>query len=569
MIFSRIGLGICIAFLIVCFNFVTAIDIVAPTTITNPGYYRLTNDVVNYTGNSCILIQASDVTLDGNGHTIAGIPDDDGDISRAIMGVWGRSINITIKNLKVTNFSMGIYADVSNPIVIENCQFSNNDDSIFLNHPVKATIVGNLITNSDQGVFIWDGHPNGIYFVKNNVIENNKYGIRGGNLLAPFNIENNQLSDNVKAISIYSTSGLITSNIIKNNEKGLELHEGSNNLIYNNLFDDSPVSGIWSRWNISKTYGKNILGGNYLGGNAYYQSNGNGFSQICSDDNNDGICDTSVPITQGSDNSINYDFLPLTTKPLLANFSVSITSGVAPLTVQFQDTSQGNPIEWRWDVNGDGFQDYSLKNFEHTYTTPGHYTVTLSITNHEESKTISRPNYINIQSKQPSNLVIDLHTGWNFISTPGDLNEGHRTSNEIFSGVNTSGHSIFRFDGQTQSWNQVSLNDEIRPLQGIWIYSATPNQISLSFNNEQSISPGALLHQGWNAIGFTHMDSVPARDALFSIKNSWVQLIGFNGMSQYYETSIVNTGSGIHSDMNHIYPGKGYWLYMNAEGTLI
>ena len=37
----------------------------------------------------------------------------------------------------------------------------------------------------------------------------------------------------------------------------------------------------------------------------------------------------------------------------IANFTANVTSGTAPLAVQFTDTSSGSPTEWNWDF-GEG-----------------------------------------------------------------------------------------------------------------------------------------------------------------------------------------------------------------------
>jgi len=65
--------------------------------------------------------------------------------------------------------------------------------------------------------------------------------------------------------------------------------------------------------------------------------------------------------------------------PPVANFTSSVTSGKVPLTVQFNDTSVNNPARWLWDF-GDG--TYSTEKFpEHIYSSPGNYTVTLTVRN--------------------------------------------------------------------------------------------------------------------------------------------------------------------------------------------
>ena len=62
-----------------------------------------------------------------------------------------------------------------------------------------------------------------------------------------------------------------------------------------------------------------------------------------------------------------------------ASFTSDVTSGSAPLTVQFTDTSLGGPIAWQWDF-GDGSPIATEQNPSHTFTAPGNYIVTLTVT---------------------------------------------------------------------------------------------------------------------------------------------------------------------------------------------
>jgi len=68
------------------------------------------------------------------------------------------------------------------------------------------------------------------------------------------------------------------------------------------------------------------------------------------------------------------------TIPPVAAFSADVTSGDAPLTVQFTDASTNTPTSWDWDF-GDGSSHSSDQNPTHEYTTAGTYTVTLTATN--------------------------------------------------------------------------------------------------------------------------------------------------------------------------------------------
>jgi len=60
-----------------------------------------------------------------------------------------------------------------------------------------------------------------------------------------------------------------------------------------------------------------------------------------------------------------------------ADFSVTPTSGVAPLSVNFSDLSSGSVTSWTWNF-GDG-NSSTVQNPAHTYTAPGNYTVSLVV----------------------------------------------------------------------------------------------------------------------------------------------------------------------------------------------
>jgi PKD repeat protein len=66
------------------------------------------------------------------------------------------------------------------------------------------------------------------------------------------------------------------------------------------------------------------------------------------------------------------------TEGVTADFSVSATTGVAPLAVDFTDLSTGSPTSWLWDF-GDESSD-TVQNPGHTYTTAGTYSVMLIAT---------------------------------------------------------------------------------------------------------------------------------------------------------------------------------------------
>jgi PKD repeat protein len=74
-----------------------------------------------------------------------------------------------------------------------------------------------------------------------------------------------------------------------------------------------------------------------------------------------------------------WNFSTLAAPTPAASFTASPTSGTAPLSVQFTDTSTGTPTSWSWDF-GDG-TTATTQNPAHTYSDAGSYTVSFTATN--------------------------------------------------------------------------------------------------------------------------------------------------------------------------------------------
>jgi PKD repeat protein len=81
----------------------------------------------------------------------------------------------------------------------------------------------------------------------------------------------------------------------------------------------------------------------------------------------------------GSSTSSKLDYISVVEAEPVASFTANITSGTAPLTVMFNDTSEHVPTSWKW-LFGDE-DNTNVQNPVHTYTTAGDYTVILTATN--------------------------------------------------------------------------------------------------------------------------------------------------------------------------------------------
>ncbi|MCX5905163.1 MAG: PKD domain-containing protein [Proteobacteria bacterium] len=83
-----------------------------------------------------------------------------------------------------------------------------------------------------------------------------------------------------------------------------------------------------------------------------------------------------------------------------ADFSSNVASGTAPLAVQFTDTSTGTITSYTWNF-GDGSTS-TEKNPQHTYSQPGTYDVTLSVTGPEGSDREIKQGYITVAAAPAS-----------------------------------------------------------------------------------------------------------------------------------------------------------------------
>ena len=112
----------------------------------------------------------------------------------------------------------------------------------------------------------------------------------------------------------------------------------------------------------------------------------------------DGVYDVTLTVkdAKGHTNSMTKKaFITVLKVPApKASFTANVTSGKAPLTVQFNDTSANNPTNWLWSF-GDG--QVSIKqNPTHKYGRVGKYTITLLAKNYGGLNTKIVKNYITV-----------------------------------------------------------------------------------------------------------------------------------------------------------------------------
>ncbi|RNI13670.1 VPXXXP-CTERM sorting domain-containing protein [Methanohalophilus portucalensis FDF-1] len=304
----------------------------------------LTDNSVYNNSEGIVLQYPQDSTLTDNtvfNNTGSGITlDDDGDHEV-------RNENNTLIDNTVLNNNKGIdILYVDNTTLIGNTVLDNNN-GIWIDKCYYNNLTGNNVSNNtDKGIYLFSSHHNNL--VGNNVLENCVFGIYqniGGlhltssnyNFIEYNNISyngdngiymdgyntgcgNNNLSGNILSnngwygISLKGTAHYIYNNTISNNGNGGIYLTGEGNYIYNNYFNNdirnAYISGApGTQLNTTNNTGPNIIGGPYIGGNFWATPDGTGFSQVNTDSDGDGFCDSpnsSYELSNG-----NIDYLPL------------------------------------------------------------------------------------------------------------------------------------------------------------------------------------------------------------------------------------------------------------------
>ncbi|PWB51921.1 MAG: hypothetical protein C3F06_09680 [Candidatus Methanoperedenaceae archaeon] len=230
----------------------------------------------------------------------------------------------------------GIYLKYSNNNTLSNnsANLNYNDGGIYLKNSGNNKLNGNTaFDNSHVGITLEfssnnnmlsgniassnDGYGFGLLGSDNNTMNDNNAYSNSEGIYLEFS-SNNTLSGNIASNNgggLYisnSNNNMLSSNKVLNSGFAgiLIMGSSSNNKIYNNIFNnvDNYFSGMKKNttWNTTMKSGTNIIGGPIMGGNFWAYLNGTGFSQTCTDANNDGICDAKYTL-----DSNNIDYLPL------------------------------------------------------------------------------------------------------------------------------------------------------------------------------------------------------------------------------------------------------------------
>ena len=106
------------------------------------------------------------------------------------------------------------------------------------------------------------------------------------------------------------------------------------------------------------------------------------------------------------------DVIPTVIKKPLADFTPSVTSGIAPLTVKFTNGTMNGATSFIWDFTGSGAINSTEIDPVFQYVLPGTYSVTLTAANTSGTDTITKHQIINVLAREVAltlpNLAINL-----------------------------------------------------------------------------------------------------------------------------------------------------------------
>lgn len=203
------------------------------TTIDEPGEYVLTSDVSNSGADACIHISASDVVLDGGGHTVDGVD------RRWTYGVLvrgpGTPSNVTVTNVVTTDWWAGIqYQGVTNGRITDAAADNNVLLGIQLGETTDTLVANTSVASNGAGVdraYRGDGIR-----VRNG----------SGNTLRDVVVEDNDLM----GIRLLSTArNTVRDATSRRNRFGVFLHGGAHdNTVVNGRFTDNNRDGMTIRY---------------------------------------------------------------------------------------------------------------------------------------------------------------------------------------------------------------------------------------------------------------------------------------------------------------------------------
>ena len=156
-------------------------------------------------------------------------------------------------------------------------------------------------------------------------------------------------------------------------------------------------------------------------------------------------------------------------------------------------------------------------------------------------------------------IQVNLQTGWNLFNIPMQPAAGFEYA-DIFKNVQSAGHSILTYDGSA-GWITIGKGDRLTPMTGYWIY--TTSLVSIPLTIQGTPTGMKNLNTGWNLAGISGTTTQSAETALSGLA-SWSYVLSYDSARQQYRDAGIKGGQSQIT----LSPGEGFWIYLDAPGTL-
>ena len=319
-----------------------------------------------------------------------------------VVYVTADNVNIsgfTIKNGSPSgNYSgTGIHLRANYTNISNNIIDSNNNHGIFMAPYINNTIYGNIIINSQNGIYIFDSRYHSLIY--NNIFSNSNSGIylhqSSENIIIGNNISHNEDAGGIY-LGAQSDNNVIKDNNIFNNQFGIKSLYAFNNTIYHNNFKYNDKNAYDDQNNIWDDGSEGNFWSDYTG----------------LDTDGDGIGETSYNI-EGGDSMDRYPFVEESgwLQTPIADFDFSPQFPARNESIVFNASksfdNDGDIVLYEWDFDYDGVYEKTGVTVVHSWLDSGGYNITLKITDDDGlTDTKTRSIYV-----EPPSLEIGLIQG--------------------------------------------------------------------------------------------------------------------------------------------------------------
>lgn len=429
------------------------VPITGPIVITEPGRYRLFNDIQADTPIG-IEIRSSNVEVEGAGYRLTGSwSGDTGSVHSYGVLAYNTSTplsNVRVSNLTVENWYFGTSYRSVRDSKISWLTATGNVYGVVLTGSSTVNVDSVTASRNEQGgVLLLEGSSHNTVY--NVTAEENLWGVY---------------------LSGSDANQITRSRIGNNTISGIDLVSAGDNVIADNALinrNNTALQGTIraNSWHFEPVPEKNIMGGKSRGGNYYGSPDGNGFSDVVPDRDGDGFCDT--PYEVGAQNRDPYPLAAPWTEPYtpVKGATVITSPGLYRLEGALTLGEAANGIEVRAsDVILDG----------------GGFTVTGSRAPNSNGVLVSGGQNVTIRNLTASNC----HIGVSLVATNGSTVRGVKADSNDFGVAALESGAVRIEDSTTDSNTHAGISFERMRESIVLNVSAHRNRYGITIGESSS-----------------------------------------------------------------------------------